>query len=346
MGSAAPLLLNPKTLAVVGVLEGFERLEWVRRWRAVDTFELEINSQVQYATDLVKGRIVLVPEDDIPFLIEEVESVYGGHTDRITVSGRSLEGIALDGRLVIPRRGRKNDSSGRKKNTRVETAMKYFVRRHAGAKNKRAKRRIPNLHIKTDRGRGIKVRGVGRYQSILEVLEDLGAEANMGWEITTDLAAGKHYFDVIKGRDLTDKVYFDFGFDTLEEWTETVSDIERRTVVYVGGAGKGKKRLVKNYWLGGTQPKHLNRREGWLNASDVPRKKKKRLRRRGKKFLRRNRTETSVDSVINQFGSFEYREDWDLGDIVRIGSKARGVSYSSRIEEIRVTPQSVEVTLG
>jgi len=338
------LILDPKSLAVVGIIdESYTDFEYTRRWRAVDTFQLTINREKLNASELRKGRLIYAPEDEIPFLIETVETDRGGTNDDIVVSGRSVEGIAFDGRLVVPPRGRAHDVYGRKRRVKVEAAMKYYVRKHA-VRPKPAKRRIPHLVIAANQGRGKKVRGWGRYQPVLDMLIDLGTEAPMGWEVTMDLAAGQYVFDVIPGTDRRTSVFFDFAWETLEEWRETVSDVERRTVAYVGGQGKGKRRLVKAVWFK-AQPKHFERREAFVEAQDVPRRKVKRLRKRGKKFLRQNRSETSIDATIHQFGSFQYRTHWDLGDIVLVGNRERNVSYTTRIEEVKVTPSSVEVSV-
>src|SRR5262249_19810879 len=45
----------------------------------------------------------------------------------------------------------------------------------------------------------------------------------------------------------------------------------------------------------------------------------------------------ALEATVHQFGSFRYREHWDLGDIVLVRNEERGVEYAARVVEVEVT---------
>lgn len=338
------LILDPDTLAPIAPIdESYSSFEYVRRWLAVDTFEMVINRKKLWADELVKGRLIYVPDDNISFIIEEVEAEQDGLKDDLTVTGRAVAGMAFDERLIVVRRGRKWDKFGRRGDKPVENVMKHYVGKHV-VNPRLSKRIVPNFGIATWQGRGDDTRGWGRYQTVLKMLMELGDETDMGWDVTTDLVTGLHTFDVVPGIDRTASVYFDFAFETLEGWTERTSDVGVKTLAYVASQGKVQKRRVMRVWRNGggaVEPSGLDRREIFLDT-DIPKKRKKRMRRKGKRVLRKKRTDVQLDADLHLFGSFQYRTHWNVGDLVTVGNKARGVTYETRIQEVRVTPRGAE----
>ena len=335
------LILDPDTLDPIAPIdESYSSFEYVRRWRASDTFKMVVNKKRTGANEIQKGRLVYVPTDAISFRISQVEAFQDGQTDDLIVTGQSLGGFAMHERVIELRRGQKWDKWGRKKDKNVESVMKHYVQRHV-VNPRRNKRKIPNFAIATWQGRGEDTRGWGRWQYVLDMLMELGDETDMGWDVTTDLATGLHTFDVVPGVDRTDSVYFDFAFETLEEWRETVGDIDSKSVAYVASAGKVNKRRTIRTWRGSPEPSGLDRREMFVDT-DIPKRRRKRLKRKGKRILKKKKDDIELDATLHLEGAFKYREHWNIGDLVTVGNKARGVTYETRIEEIRVTPRGAE----
>ena len=326
-------VLDPVTRATLGLVDqSWERLSYVRRYTAMDTFELVINRTRLWASELATKRLLYLPDEgDLVFLIEQIASVAEGSTrnDEMTVTGRSLEGIAMAERLVEPPAGESHD---RQTAVAAETAIKHYLRAHAADLAAPA-RAVPGLVVAADAARGPTVTVNGRYQSVLDLVREIGLLAGIGWEITYDPGSGDFRFDVTVGVDRTASVFFDFAFETLERWEELDSVIDAKTVAVVAGQGEGTARDLVIRWSG-SEPAGFNRREAFLDARDVELGETTVLEQRGDAYLAATTGETSLEADVHQYGGFRYREHWDVGDVVKVRNAERGLSYPARIVEV------------
>ena len=344
-------VLDPVTRATLGLVDqSWERLAYTRRYTAMDTFELVIHRSRLWASELATKRLLYLPDEgDLVFLIEQIASVAEGSTrnDEMTVSGRSLEGIAMAERLVEPPVGESHD---RQIGVAAETAMKHYLRAHA-ADLATSARQVPGLVVVTDAVRGPAVTVNGRYQSVLDLVREIGLVAGLGWEITYDPGSGDFRFDITDGVDRSASVFFDFAFETLERWEELDSVIDAKTVAVVAGQGDGVDRDIATRWSG-TEPTGFDRREAFLDARDVEQGEATVLALRGDAYLAATGAETSLEADVHQYGGFRYREHWDVGDVVTVRNAERGLAYSARIVEVEKTFERsaaapvVKATLG
>lgn len=320
-------------LATLGLIDqSYARITYTRRLYALDTFELTINRKRLYASELQVGRFLYLPDEgDLMFLIEQIETDQSGDRsqDTMIVVGRSLEGPAMAERIVVPGSG---DAYDEQTSVAAETAIKHYVEAHA-VDAADPDRNIPGLVIAPDQARGSTVNAAGRFQTVLEICARLGTLAGMGWEIKFDPVEGEFVFEVLPGTDRSASVFFDFAFDTLEKWTEVVSELDVKTWALVAGQGEGVDRelVTRGGGVG------LERREAFLDARDVEQGNTTLLQSRGDEFLAAVESSVALDATIHQFGSFRYREHWDLGDIVTVRNEERGLEYASRVVEVEVT---------
>ena len=326
-------VLDPVTRATLGLVDqSWERLSYTRRYVAMDTFELVINRTRLWASELAKNRLLYLPDEgDLVFLIEQIASVAEGSTrnDEMTVTGRSLEGIAMAERLVEPPAGEAYD---RQTAVAAETAMKHFVRAHAADLALPA-RQVPGLVVAPDATSGPTVTVNGRYQTVFDLVREIGLLAGIGWEVTYDPAGGGFVFEVVVGVDRSSSVFFDFAFETLERWEELDSVIDAKTVAVVAGQGEGVDRDIATRWSG-PEPTGFDRREAFLDARDVELGETTVLAQRGDAFLAATGAETSLEATVHQYGGFRYREHWDVGDIVTVRNAERAISYAARVVEV------------
>ena len=266
------------------------------------------------------------------FLIEQIASVAEGSTrnDEMTVTGRSLEGIAMAERLVEPPAGESHD---RQTGVAAETAIKHYLRAHAadlaaparaGAGPRRRRRTRPGARPSPS---------TGATRRVLDLVREIGLLAGLGWEITYDPASGDFVFDVTDGVDRSASVFFDFAFETLERWEELDSVIDAKTVAVVAGQGEGSARDLVARWSG-SEPTGFDRREAFLDARDVELGETTVLAQRGDAFLAATGAETSLEADVHQYGGFRYREHWDVGDVVTVRNAERALSYPARIVEV------------
>lgn len=327
-------VLDAATRTTLGLVDqSWERLAYNRRYTAMDTFELVIHRSRLWASELVTGRLLYLPDEgDLVFHIEQIASTAEGSTrnDEMTVSGRSLEGIAMAERLVEPPAGESHD---RQTGVAAETAIKHYLRSHAGDLAAPA-RQVPGLVVAADAARGPAVTVNGRYQSVLDLVREIALVAGLGWEITYDAASGDFAFDVVDGVDRSSSVFFDFAFETLERWEELTSVIDAKTVALVAGQGEGTDRDVVTRWSG-TEPAGFERREAFLDARDVEQGETTVLAQRGDAYLAATGAETSLEARVHQYGGFRYREHWDVGDVVTVRNAERGLAYAARIVEVQ-----------
>lgn len=326
-------VLDPVTRATLGLVDqSWERLAYTRRYTAMDTFELVIHRSRLWASELATKRLLYLPDEgDLMFLIEQIASVAEGSTrnDEMTVTGRSLEGIAMAERLVEPPAGESHD---RQTGVAAETAIKHYLRAHA-ADLAAAARQVPGLVVAADAARGTTVTVNGRYQAVLDLVREIGMVAGLGWEITYDPTGDDFVFDVTDGVDRTASVYFDFAFETLERWEELASVIDAKSVAVVGGQGEGVDRDIATRWSG-SEPTGFERREAFLDARDVEAGETTVLAQRGDAFLAATGAETSLEADVHQYGGFRYREHWDVGDVVTVRNAERALSNPARIVEV------------
>jgi microcystin-dependent protein len=326
-------VLDPVTRATLGLVDqSWERLSYVRRYTAMDTFELVIHRSRLWASELATKRLLYLPDEgDLVFLIEQIASVAEGSTrnDEMTVTGRSLEGIAMVERLVEPPAGESHD---RQTGVAAETAIKHYLRSHAADLAAPA-RQVPGLVVAPDAARGPAVTVNGRYQTVLDLAREIGLVAGLGWEITYEPLSGDFVFDITDGVDRSASVFFDFAFETLERWEELESVIDAKTVALVAGQGEGTERDLVTRWSG-TEPAGFDRREAFLDARDVELGETTVLAQRGDAFLAATGAETSLEADVHQYGGFRYREHWDVGDVVTVRNAERGLAYAARIVEV------------
>jgi hypothetical protein len=330
-------VLDPVSRAVLGLVDqSWQRLAYRRRYFGVDTFEMAINRSRLYASELRVGRLLLLPDEgNRVFLIEQVQALAEGSAldDAMTVAGRSLEGVAMVERLVEPDAGQAYD---RQTAVAAESAIKHYVRRHA-ADLAAAARQVPNLVVAPDIAAGPLVTVAGRYQTVFDIVREIGLASGLGWEIRLEPATNEFVFDIVAGVDRQSSVFFDFAFETLERWEELASILDSKTVAVVAGQGEGADRDIVRRFASGSEPSGFERREAFIDARDIERGDTATLATRGDAFLQAAAAETRLEAGIHQYGSFRYGIHWDLGDLVLIRNAERGVAYPARVVEVERT---------
>jgi hypothetical protein len=318
----------------------YSQLETIRRWSGIDSFTMSIDRRRLYADLIAAGRyLYLDPEDEL-YLIEQVQFDHEGEARELTVAGRSVDGFALTERHVIPP---VDDSHDRQASVPAETAIKHYVGGHAGAAAGAA-RALPGLVVAADLRRGPTVTTAARFQPLVDVVRELALLSGLGWRTTLDRAANELLFDVLEGTDRSASVFFDFDFETLESWHELISLLNSKTVAYVAGQGEGTARDVVVRWQG-TEPTGFERRELFVDARDVELGETALLDQRGDAVLADRETERALEVTIHPYGSFRYRRDWDLGDLVLAQNRELGVGLTARVVEVRESrEQSAEAS--
>lgn len=342
-------LLDRDSLAAVAEIDESDSTFVVTRsLYGTATFTLTIGRRANYALLITPGTSLIYAPDgthNLIYLVETKEETEDGSSvDLLTYTGRGIDGMAIAERLAYPASGQAYDTQ----NSPAETMMKHYVSANAGA-TAAAARQIPNLTIAADAGRGATFRCDARYQYVLDVLQQIGQNAGIGWEIVFDPVHNQFVFDVIVGTDRSSTVYLDFALDSLAQWHQLQTLVGMKTDVLVGGQGTGTAMdLVERP---GSPPTGWARRESFLSDTGVAYGATSTLSSDGDAFLAANGLQQSLDATARQLGSFQYERDYDMGDIVTVRNLERDISYTARIIIVKVTYAGgkvpvIEVTLG
>lgn len=335
-------LVDPSNYALLGVLDAsYASVTLSRRLWGIDSFQMRVHRRRAYADSIVAGNIVWFPhENDAAYLIESIQGDETGsvQNDWITASGRSLDAFATEERRIIPPVGEAYDRITTEK---AETIMKYYVDTHCGP-GAEAERQVPGLVIAADAARGLTLSAEYRYHTVTQALKEIGMVGGLGWQSTFNYdkvtpADTEVEFDVIAGTDRSASVFFDFEYQTLEEWHELERILDSKTFAIVAGQGEGEERDIVERWQGVPEPEGFARREAFIDARDVALGNTDLLEQRGDAFLAGAAPERSLEANVHQFGSFKYRTHWDMGDIILVRNRPRGLQYSARIVEVHKT---------
>lgn len=325
----------------VGILESYNSIKWSRNYYKSGAIELKINNN-QFNAELIQiGRLIIPNEYDNNlnqiYIIEQTESRIdesGKENESLIVTGRSIGGM-FEERLGLPPTGSAyDDRSGP-----AESLMKYWVNQNTAA-GALVSRKIPNLVVTADEGKGGNVSYSLRYQTIAKMLEDIGKINNIGWEVTYNIDTNNYEFDVILPTDKTEgsssPVFFDIDFETILGSSLLSSKLEEKTFAYIGGIGEGATRTITTTFLTSAIPTGFNRKELWVDAGNLSSLAD--LRREGEINLQKTQPEDKVQVDINNLGSFEYKTDWDLGNIVTFQNK----NWNYKLD-IQIIGVSVEI---
>jgi hypothetical protein len=319
-------IIDPDTGVGLSVIDAYTDVEWSRLLYESHGVRLSMQVEDLAATEIAKGRYLWV-QDEVStghlFLIESVEIDTAADVPPVGVVGRDVTASYFAHRVLIPPPGSDHLTfSGP-----IESALHFYVDQSLGPSAAVA-RRLPNLTMGVDGGRGDTVDLAARYQPLGEFLEAVAKPQGFGWEVLWDPDTHTFEFQTIVGTDRTTTVFIDPEFETADEirWLQTL--IDKKTVAIVAGQGDGDARTILTIFEG-AEPTGLDRREVFIDARDTD--DLDLLTERGKEALASAAEEDAFQVTIHPHGSFQYPEHFDLGDTVTIRSAAFGLEAQAQI---------------
>ncbi|MBA7476360.1 hypothetical protein ES707_11745 [subsurface metagenome] len=316
------LTIFDSTLKPLGILEDYEYLRWIFRFRKLGNFKLIINrykANVQY---LVKGNILAIYVAGY-YRAAIIESIEIGLTEKGKISenyiiiGRGLGG------LLAERKAENNISVGTgydSQNTYAETAMRHYV--NVNCMNATdPDRNYPLLFLESpDQERGGTIKYDARFQVISELLEEISLVSGLGWEIVLDPTNKRFVFKIIEGVDrsfdngVNSPVTFSPKFGNIRLISYVDSNINSKNVATVAGQGEGADRIIVEVTKDGGTYTGMDRREVFIDARDLDTEDK--LIQRGNERLAELGEEKVLEMENLATGPFSYGEDFYLGDII------------------------------
>lgn len=345
--------------------EVYQYWRYERHLRTADNFEFKINKNHPKSQSILNGdALMLVYYDGTTAragIIEQVQcsmSETGSSDEVVTVTGRS--GGSFEHRLAVA--GTAIGTGYDTQTGAAETLLRHYVDVNCinaldGAGDAASARVIPQLALSdTDGERGVTCTYSARYETIAEILETICNASGLGWEVDFDRDSATFVFDVISGTDHSeqsiDPIIFKLELNNLKTIDYQSSQIDTKTLAYVGGSGEDASRIVQEVYLTDDEPEGFARHETFVSASNT--NDVGELVTVGESELHERSGELSLSAEIDlNFAAQQYLRDYDLGDIVTVqytGVASVDVRIIGIVDEIvgggRGDPRTITAKLG
>lgn len=342
-----PIRIIDKDFNLLGEIDDYESLQFIRRFYTVGEFELHINMDKNNTEALVKNNLIMLGSsfNKVGIIMHRENEINNDGNDELIIKGPTLKGI-LSRRLTVPvvsSDGYDSESGSQ------ETIMKAFVNNHV-VNPSDVNRKMPQVSIAADQKRGKQDAWRSRFDILSDKLAEIGQYSQFGWDVILDIENSKWVFDIIQGRDLTvdqdvlPPVIFSTDFDNILSPHLTQSLLNSYNVGYAGGYGDDTNRLIQE--IGSSTG--LERIETFLDCSQAENATE--LITLGQEKLNELKEIQTFEFQIIPDNTFIYEKDYDLGDIVTTQSKKWGATMNCQIIEIKETYEvdglKLEATFG
>lgn len=328
-------IYNPNR-ELTGIVESFEYLRWTRRYSQCGSFELKAIATQENTALLKEGNIIWKNDDEEAGIIEHLEL---SQTDQeiITASGRFATSF-LARRILWQTEILSGDLS---------VCVLQLINNNLINPTDTA-RQITGISFSSP-NLGIPVSTQISYRNLMDSVTELCAASDIGIKTVFTPATG--IFTVTLYNGSNSQAVFSKEYENLTEqiYTESVADYANTALI--GGEGEGTDRTFVAITSGSGE----TRREIFVDAKDLRAEDfgtdyVNTLTFRGQSKLNEQAIRYTFDTSVNPHGNLTYKIDFDLGQTVKVISKAWGVSMTTRITEIEETydadGQSISVVFG
>jgi hypothetical protein len=321
---------------LAGIVESFEYLRWTRRYSQCGSFELKAIATQENTALLKEGNIIWKNDDEEAGIIEHLE-LSQTEQEIITASGRFATSL-LARRIVWQTEKLSGDIS-----IFVEQLINNNLINPSDAARKISGISFlsPNLNVP--------ISTQVSYRNLMDVITELCEVSEVG--IKTVFTPSNGILTVMLYMGLESQAVFSKEYENLTEQIYTISAADYANTALVGGEGEGADRTFVAIASGSGEARH----EIFIDAKDLRKDDFgadyiDTLIFRGQSKLNEQVIRYSFDTSVNPHGNLSYKTDYDLGQTVKVISKAWGVSMTTRITEIVETydanGQSVSVVFG
>lgn len=328
-------IYNPNR-ELTGIVESFEYLRWTRRYSQCGSFELKAIATQENTALLKEGNIIWKNDDEEAGIIEHLE-LSQTEQEIITASGRFATSF-LARRILWQTEILSGDLS---------VCVLQLINNNLINPADTA-RQITGISFSSP-NLGIPVSTQISYRNLMDSVTELCAASDIGIKTVFTPATG--IFTVTLYNGSNSQAVFSKEYENLTEqiYTESVADYANTALI--GGEGEGTDRTFVAITSGSGE----TRREIFVDAKDLRAEDfgtdyVNTLTFRGQSKLNEQAIRYTFDTSVNPHGNLTYKIDFDLGQTVKVISKAWGVSMTTRITEIEETydadGQSISVVFG
>lgn len=321
---------------LIGIVESFDYLRWTRRYSQCGSFELKAISTPENAALLKEGNIIWKSDDEEAGIIEYMK-LSQTDTEFITVSGRFATSL-LARRIVWGTEMLSGDLSA---------CVAQLLNNNLISPSD-STRQITGISFSSS-NLGVPVNTQISYRNLMDAVTGLCDASNIGIKTVFNEATGVFTVTLYSGA--VSQAVFSKEYENLTEQVYTESDLDYANTALIGGEGEGAQRTFVAITNGSGE----TRREVFVDAKDLREEDfgagyTTALTFRGQSKLNELEMRYIFDTTVNPHGNLTYKTDFDLGQLVKVVSKAWGVSMTTRITEVEETydadGQSINVVFG
>lgn len=318
-------------------IDDFTALEITHRYCDVGTWSLDLDHRAAGVPWLNRtGSGIYLVRDDTDVVLSgwttEINRKRDNTQDAITFSGVD-DTIWLAARRASPQPGTAtapySTSAYDVRTGTASTVLRQYVDVNAGPGAVSARKVTwgGGLTLAADPAVGGSVTGRGRWQSLLELLQELALAGGVGFRVAHTGSAVQ--FQPFEPADKTGSVRFSVELGSLAShgYQATIPAVNH---VYVGGGGEGTARTILE-----RQDPHAiaahGRREDFRDRRDTTDPTE--LAQAAQEHLDENKGTVTLTLTPVETGQLTYRADWDLGDKVTVDLD--GQPITERIREIK-----------
>lgn len=309
-----------------GVSENQTSISWHRRYFDTGSFEIHTPITPENVRLYQLNNIVWLQGAVEAGVIEDLKLEETNNINEITVKGRFLESY-MDRRVIYPTVNFEG---------KTEVAMRKLVDDLIDP--------FPFVELGELQGYDDEVNFQVSWKNLLDFEKKLATTSNLGFRFKPDFTARKIYFEVYKGLDRTRSQHvrsfteFSDDLDNINSAAFNTNNQLEKNVAYVLGEGEGAARTM--VIVGDSESTGYSRKELYVDARDLSSdglttaQYEAALTQRGIEKLNENMISTSLECVTIPLGNFNYKRDYNLGDIVTTKKTNWSVGQDLRITEI------------
>ena len=304
----------------VGIIDSFKSLRWRRKYFEAGEFEIVVSADESNLDMLKENRLVIRNNYTEAGIIETIKISDDGTDEDLTISGRFLSSI-LDRRIV---------KSTINFNGSSVDGMKALLYQMTP---------FPNFEIESTMFDSKQITFQCTYKNVYDYLIKLSKYSNVGFRIVPNLENKVFIFENYQGLDRTntqkDNERYAFSDDefTIDNATLIKSNSDKINYALVGGQGEGESRVVveaKNETTTGFDlyEAFVDSRNS-SNSGISEEEYKKALIQEGYNSLKDGTNSFEFNAIAD-----DYKDKFDLGDIVDVVVNKWGYTMQQRIVEI------------
>lgn len=321
---------------LAGIVESFEYLRWTRRYSQCGSFELKAIATQENTALLKEGNIIWKNDDEEAGIIEHLE-----------LSQTEQEIITASGRFATSFLARRILWQTEKLSGDLSACALQLINNNLISPTDTA-RQITGISFLSP-NLGIPVSTQISYRNLMDVVTELCEASEVGIKTVFTPATGIFTVKLYMGSE--SQAVFSKEYENLTEQIYTISAADYANTALVGGEGEGADRTFVAIASGSGEARHeifVDAKD--LRADDFGADYIDTLIFRGQSKLNDQAIRYTFDTSVNPHGNLTYKTDFDLGQTVKVISKAWGVSMTTRITEVEETydadGQSISVIFG